>query len=294
MMRAACALMAVFSIAAHAAAVAVNDDRGRRIALDAPAQRIVTLAPALTELVYAAGAGDRLIAVARFSDYPPTATALQQIGDASRIDIERVLTLKPDLIVGWKSGNQAADIERLERLGFTAYVAEPDTLAAIPQTLRALGALAGTSATAQRAARDFEQSIAALRARYGARPTVPVFYEIWHAPLMTVNGRHIISDVIRLCGGRNVFDGAPTLVPVVSLESVLAAQPDAIVGGGSATMTAEDLAAEWRNEMPALAALPTIYVNPDLIQRQTPRILDGARAICERLENVRETADERR
>ena len=287
-MRAVCALLAAVAIVAHAGAVAVHDDRGKIIALAAPAQRIVTLAPSLTELVFAAGAGDRLVGVARFSDYPPAANRIPLIGDSSRIDLERVSSLAPDLIVGWKSGNQIADIERLEQLGFKVYVAEPDTLSAIPQTLRALGALAGTSTAAQRAASSFERDIATLRTQYGGHRTVAVFYEIWHTPLMTINGRHIISDIIRLCGGRNVFADAPTLAPTVSLESVIAARPEIIIGGGSAA-TPQSFAAQWRRhaDFAELAQLPTLYVPPDLIQRQTPRILDGAHLICEGLERAR-------
>jgi len=287
-MRAVCALLAVFSIAAYAGAITVNDDRGNLVVLAAPAQRIVSLAPSLTELVFAAGAGGRLVGAARFSDYPPAAKNIPLIGDASRIDLERVLSLAPDLIVGWKSGNQIADIERLEQLGFKVYVAEPVTLTAIPQTLRVIGALTGTADTAQRAALDFERGIAALRAQYGARRTVPVFYEIWHTPLMTVNGQHIISDAISLCGGKNVFASAPVLVPVVSLESVIMVRPAVVIGGGSAT-TAAEFAAQWRRHagFAELADVPALYVDPDLIQRQTPRILDGARVICEDLESIR-------
>jgi len=287
-MRATCALLAIFPIAVHAGTITVNDDRSNAIVLAAPAQRIVALAPSLTELVFAAGAGSRLVGVARFSDYPSAAKNIPLIGDASRIDLERVLSLAPDLIVGWKSGNQIADLDRLEQLGFKVYVAEPDTLTAISKTLRSLGALAGTTDAAQRATFEFERGIAALRAQYGTRRTVPVFYEIWHMPLMTVNGRHVISDVIRLCGGENVFASVPVLAPVVSLESVLAAHPAGIIGGSSAT-TPEEFAGQWRRyaSFAQLAGVPTLYVHPDLIQRQSPRILYGARVICEQLESIR-------
>ncbi len=274
--------------AAHAAAIAVTDDRGKPVMLSAPAQRIIALAPFVTELAYAAGAGDKLVGVARFSDYPQAAKNIPQIGDASRIDLERVLSLQPDLIVGWKSGNQVADIERLERLGFKTYVAEPATIAAIPQLLRAIGSLAGTSAIAQGTAEEFERSVTALRERYGARPKVRVFYEIWHQPLMTVNGRHMISDVIRLCGGANVFSGSVTLTPVVSLESVIAAQPEAVIGGSSAT-TPEEFAAQWRSyeSFVKLRNVKAMFVDPDRIQRQTPRILQGVETVCRHLDAVR-------
>jgi iron complex transport system substrate-binding protein len=272
----------------HAAGITVTDDRGKPVILAAPAQRIVALAPFVTELVNAAGAGDKLVGVARFSDYPASAKDMVQIGDASRIDLERVLSLKPDLIIGWRSGNQAADIEHLEQLGFMAYVAEPSTLAAIPQLLRAIGSLAGTSAIAQGTADRFQRGVAALRERYSTRARVRVFYEIWHAPLMTINGRHMISDVIKLCGGSNVFAGLATLTPVVSLESVIAARPEVVLGGSSAT-TPQEFAAQWRSYegFVRLHDVKAMFVDPDLIQRQTPRILEGAQTVCGYLDNVR-------
>jgi iron complex transport system substrate-binding protein len=282
----------LFAVAAgaHAGAVTVTDDRGKAVTLPLPAQRIVTLAPSVTELVYAAGAGDRLVGVASYSDYPPAAGTLAQVGDASRIDFERVLSLNPDLVIGWKSGNHAADVERIEQLGFPVFMVEPETLGAISQSLRAVGALAGTAATAQRAAEEFEHGVAVLRKRYAARAKVRVFYEIWHAPLMTVNGRHMISDVIRLCGGANVFAGLAPLTPVVSLEGVIAAQPEVVLGGSSATTT-EEFAAQWRRyeQFTELRNVRALYVDPDRIQRQTPRVLEGAETVCRHLDEVRST-----
>ncbi len=276
------------ALSARGAEITSTDDRGRALTLPAPAQRIVALAPSITELAYAAGAGGRLVGVARYSDFPAAAKGIPQVGDASRIDLERVLSLKPDLVIGWKSGNQVADIERLETLGFKVYSVEPATLAAIPQLLRTVGLLAGTGAIAQGAADEFERGIAALRERYGARRKVRVFYEIWHTPLMTVNGRHMISDVIRLCGGSNVFTQLATLTPVVSLEGVIARQPEVVLGGSSAT-TPDEFAAQWRRYegFVKLRGVKAMYVDPDRIQRQTPRILEGAQTVCEHLEQVR-------
>jgi iron complex transport system substrate-binding protein len=276
------------SAASHAAGISIIDDRGVRVVLPATARRIVALAPSITELVFAAGAGAKLIGAPRFSDFPAAAKALPQIGDASRIDLERVLSLKPDLVLAWKTGNHAADFERLEKLGFAVFVAEPGTLAAIPRLLRAMGLLAGSAPAAELAASGFERGIAALRARYGARSRVRVFYEIWHQPLMTVSGRHMISDVIELCGGSNVFSAAPTLTPIVSLESVIAARPEVVLGGSSAT-TRDEFVAPWTRDAgyAGLRNVRAMYVDPDYIQRQTPRILQGAQMVCEQLETVR-------
>lgn len=266
---------------------ALEDDRGKALRLNAPAARIVTLAPHLAEIVFAAGAGDKLAGVADFSDFPPAAQRLPRVGDAARVDPETILLLKPDLILGWKSGNQRGDIERLDALGLRVFVTEPLRLADIGRLIRSVGKLAGTAERAEEAATAFEREMASLRERFGKRPAVRVFYEIWHRPLLTVNGRHMISDVIGLCGGVNVFADAPLLTPAVSLESVLAARPQAIIGGGSAG-SAADFAARWRAyRLAGLRDVVLVHVPPDEIQRATPRTVAGARILCEGLEKAR-------
>jgi iron complex transport system substrate-binding protein len=273
-----------------ARAVELRDDRGATIRHHVPATRIVTLAPHLAEAAFAAGAGGKLVGVARFSDFPAAARRLPRIGDAARVDLERVLALEPDLILAWQSGNQAADVARLERLGLAVFVTEPRRLGDIARLLRTIGRLAGTARSAEEAARAFEGDIETLRARYGARPPVRAFYEIWHRPLLTVNGGHMISDVVELCGGVNVFADAPLLTPTVSIEAVLAARPQVILGGSSAVAPGE-FVAQWRRyAIEGLKGVPVFYVAPDIIQRATPRIAEGAKAICGSLEKVRSAA----
>jgi iron complex transport system substrate-binding protein len=282
---------AAFLVAALATAplpaVQLSDDRGVVVDLATRPARIIALSPHLAETVYAAGAGPQLTAVVRYSDFPPSAGRLPQVGDASRIDIERIIALKPDLILGWQSGNPTGDLQRLERLGFRLFVTEPKRLSDIARLVRAIGALAGTEAAAETAAASFESDLEVLRARYSSREPIRVFYEIWHRPLLTVNRAHLISDVIALCGGRNVFAAAAVLTPSVSLEAVLAARPQVILGGSSATRP-EELSSEWQHApIAALRGLPVRYVPSDLIQRQTPRIAAGARTVCEHLDDVR-------
>jgi iron complex transport system substrate-binding protein len=255
--------------------------------LAAPAQRIVTLAPHLTEIVFAADAGAKLVGVARYSDHPQAALRLPLIGDAAQVEAERVLALKPDLVLAWRSGNPAAEVARLEQLGLAVFVTEPAQLTDIPRLLRAVGALAGTTAAAARESEKFINKIKYLRKTHQDSPPLRVFYEIWHRPLLTVNGRHMISDVIALCGGVNVFADAPALTPTVSAESVLAARPEVIIGGASA-VTPEAFAAQWRGHpVASLRELPVFHVPPDLIQRATPRIAEGAQAVCDALARVR-------
>jgi iron complex transport system substrate-binding protein len=203
------------------------------------------------------------------------------------VDFERVAAAKPDLILAWKSGNSAADVSRLEQLGYPAFVSEAARLADIPRLLRAIGTLAGTQPAAAAAAADFEREIGALKSRYARARKLRVFYLIWHRPLLTVNGAHSISDVIALCGGENVFADVGQLTPAVTLEAVIAAKPEVILGGASADGE-KDFAARWRaSSLAPLSGLPAYFIDPDLIQRQTPRIVDGARAVCAALDQVR-------
>lgn len=276
-----------FASVAGAQQVSIVDDRGRKITLAAPAQRIVALAPHLAELAFDAGAGRRLVGVARFSDFPPAARDIPQVGDSAQLNAERIVALKPDLILVWKSGNPPGDVGRLESLGYPVYTSEPARLADVPRLLRAIGALAGTGASAEKAAADFERQIGALRKRHASARKVRVFYEIWRKPLLTVNGGHLICDVIALCGGENVFADLRPLTPNVTLEALIAAKPEVILGG---TRPGGDEAytREWRAQaMEPLRALPVFYVDPDLMQRPTRRILKGAEAICAHLEKVR-------
>lgn len=272
------------------AALSLKDDRGQTIELARPARRIVSLAPFITELVYAAGAGERLVAVTAYSDYPPAARRLPQVGDAVSLDLEHLIALKPDLVIAWQSGNRPIDVTRLEQLGIPCLVVEAQQLDDIPRLLRLIGAATG-AAEANGAASGFERRLEALRARYRNSPPLRVFFEIWHAPLMTVSGRHFASAALAVCGGVNVFADAPGLTPNVSVEGVLAADPQVILGGASSSQETE-LAGNWRqfSELSAVRDRHIFYVHPDLIQRQTPRILEGIMQICQHLDAVRRSA----
>jgi iron complex transport system substrate-binding protein len=275
-------------IAALASSAAeLRDDRGRTMAVPAPAERIIALSPHLAEIVFAAGAEARLVGVVRYSDYPAAAKRLPSVGDASRIDLERVIALEPDLILGWRSGNPAFDVERMQRLGLRVFMTEPRRIADIARLLRVVGELAGSSKAADAAATELERALAELRTRYSKRRPVRVFYEIWHQPLLTINGEHLINDVVELCGGVNIFARAAALTPSVSLEAVMSRHPEVVLGGSSAG-SSDDLIGQWRRQpITALRDLPVHYVPPDLIQRQTPRIAEGARMVCAHLERVR-------
>ena len=272
---------------AHAGIV-VSDDLGTRLRLERPAQRIITLAPHLTETLFAAGAGERLIGAVAFSDYPEAAKKAASVGGYSQLDLEAITALKPDLIIAWHSGNAPKHIDKLRALGLPVYVSQPQHIDDIASEIERLGLLAGSETTARMAAKNFRERLLQLRQRYADRPPVRTFYQVWNQPLTTVGGRQIISDVIRLCGGENVFSRLDSLAPTLSEEAVLAANPEVIVASGMDAARPEWLD-RWRRWGSLLAVTQDnlFFVPPDLIQRHTPRLLDGAEQLCRQLETAR-------
>ena len=276
-------------IAATAQAeIVIRDDTGATLRLPQPARRIVSLAPHLTENLYAAGAGERLVGAVDYSDFPEAANRIPRVGGYSRPDLEAIVALKPDLVLTWQSGNADAVVAKLKALGLTVYQAQPDRLEDIPAGIEKLGRLAGTEAPAAKAAAHFRQRLADLRRQYAGRPAVPLFYQVWHRPLLTVGGGQIISDVIRLCGGENVFAALPSKAPGVSVEAVLAADPEAIVASGMGRNAVVGLD-DWRKwaRLKAVTRGNLFFVPSDLMQRPTPRLLDGAEQLCRHLETAR-------
>lgn len=264
----------------------VTDDAGHRLTLLAPARRIVSLAPHATELLYAAGAGDQVIGVSEFSDYPQKARQVPRIGSAAALDLERIVGLKPDLVVAWSSGNAAAQITRLKNLGIPVFESEPHDFAGIASNIERLAQLAGTEAAGRAAASSFRARLDLLSGRYARRAPVRVFYQVWDKPLMTLNGQHMVSAVMRLCGGHNIFDSLPQLAPMVGVEAVVRADPEVIIGDSAEQNNAPSA---WRRfpKMTAVARGNLFMLDPDLLTRPGPRIIDGAEQMCQRLETAR-------
>lgn len=270
------------------AAVTVVDDVGRTVTLAQPARRVVSLAPHVTELLFAAGGGARVVGAVNYSDYPEAAKKLPQVGSYNKLDFERVLALKPDLLVVWHSGNPVRQVEQLERLGIPVYHSEPGRLAQIGDSLLRLGRLLGTEPAAQAAARDYGDRIAALKARYSGRPPVTVFYQVWPKPLYTLNDDHIASDMVRLCGGRNLFGALKTIAPEVGIEAVIEADPEVILVGGRDN-PADPGGKMWQafKGMTAVRRDNIFTIDGDLTNRAGPRTAEGAAQLCAMLEEAR-------
>jgi len=270
------------------AEIVVRDDAGNDVHLNTPARRIVTLAPHSAESLYAAGAGAYLVGTVDYSDYPPAARKVPRIGGYSRLDLEAIVALKPDLVIAWQSGNAAVQVDKLRALGLTIFITQPNLMADVAHQLEQLGQLAGTEKTANAAASAFRQRQEALRTANAGKPKVRVFYQIWKNPLVTVGGPQIITDAIHLCGGENIFGQLTRMAPTVSVEAVLEADPEIIIATGMG-----DARPEWLHDwdkwtrMTAVRRGNLFHINPDIMQRHTPRILDGAEQLCAHLDVAR-------
>ena len=275
-------------IAVPAQAITVQDFSGREVTLDQPATRIVALAPHIVENLYSAGAGDKLVGVVSYSNFPDEAKNVPEVGTYNAFSLEQVLALQPDLVVMWGSGNGMQTLSTFEALGIPVYVSELRQLSDVPKSIRNLSQLAGTPAIGEAEASRIETELNALHRRYGEKRSLSVLYQIWNDPLQTVNGEHLISEIISLCGGYNIFGDARSLAPRVSIESVLLRDPDAIVASGMGEARPEWLD-QWRAypSLTAVADEALFFVNPDHLQRPSARIVLGAQSLCQQLDQIR-------
>jgi len=252
------------------------------------APRIISLSPHITELLFAAGAGDRIVGVDDASDYPPAVAGIARVGEPSALDVEGLLRLKPTLIVLWDSGTPARRKAELQRLNIRLYVTDQHRLDDIGTALLEFGRFAGTEPTAAAAARRYRDELAALRAQYAARPRLKVFYQVWDRPLYTLSGTHLVSEVLSLCGGDNVFADLTTLAPAIDREAVLTRNPDVILIAASGAEGAKQRA-DWDRfgYIRAVRNHHVFSVDPSLVGRMAPRILQGVHEVCDLLDAAR-------
>ena len=269
-------------------AVEVTDYTGRTIRLAAPAERVVALAPHLVENIFTAGAGDTLVGVVEYSNYPLEALSIPIVGGYEKTNHEKILELNPDLILAWESGNSHSSVKRLRELGFPVYINQPDKLEDVARSIRDIGVLTGRNETAEEAATEYLSVLEKVRTAYRNVDKVTAFYQVWNKPLQTINGQHIISDAMATCGGVNIYADEFAVAPVINIESILERDPQVIIASGMSSARPEWLD-DWL-EWPALSAVKEgnlFFVNPDHIQRHTVRILLGIESICLQLDEAR-------
>lgn len=273
---------------ARAAPASVLDDTGTTITLAQPARRVVSLAPHLTELVFAAGGGAQVVGVTRYSDFPAEVLKLPLVGDAFALNLEAIAALKPDLVLLWSSGTNERAKAQLRALKIPVFESEIRSVDGIAATLGKLGTLLGTESQAQMAARQLQADWQTLNEQYAKRASVRVFYQLWHEPLMTLNGEHLISGAISACGGINVFAALPTLTSTVSWEAAVKADPQLIATAGA---KADDAHLEgWQRFGARVSAVRDeryALVPGELIARMGPRFVQGARQLCEAIDKAR-------
>lgn len=267
--------------------ISVVDDQGQVLILPQPANRVISLAPHVTENLYAIGAGDLLVGAVSYSDYPEAAKYLPRVGDYANLNIERILSLQPDLVVAWIDGSPGSQLERIESLGIPVLRESPDSFAEIASALRRLGAVTGRNEGAEQAATDLEQRIRVLREKHRSQTPLRVFYQLWHQPLITANSSQLIDQIIQLCGGGNIFANRPEVAPRVNVEAVIAADPDLILAG------VERHDPHWRDHWQPWSQMKVIRyqllygVDADAIHRATMRAVDGAEQVCIQLDEAR-------
>lgn len=271
-----------------AAEVVVVDDNGQQIKLAVPAKRIVSLAPNITEVLFHIGAGEKIVGADEYSNYPEEAKDILRVNNHAAANYELILSLEPDLVIAWQSGNGNKIIDPLRKLGIPVFVVETNKMDAIPSLFRRFGKLSGHGDQAEQRAHEFSRRLQELRAAQVGKSVIKVFYQIWDEPLITLNGEHMVSDIINLCGGVNVFSDAIPLVPYVNIETVVAADPEVIIAGGSR----EERPAwfeSWQKWSGISAVINQhIYLIPsDLMQRHSARILDGMELMCAHLDSAR-------
>lgn len=286
-------IMHAIALQAHAA-ISVTDDAGNVITLASPAKRIISLSPHVTEMIFAAGAGEQIIGTVKYSDYPAAAKAIPRVGDNRQLDIERIIAMKPDLLVVWMHGAFERQLEPLRKSGIPYYFSEPHKLEQIPETLLKLGSLFGTEKQARAAAGAFSQQLLQLSARYQKQSTVRTFYQVWGKPIFTLNDKNIVSDVIRVCGGKNIFGHLSAAAPTLSTEAVIQENPELILSGDSENQGVSGIE-QWKTfgTMLAVKNRNLVAIDGDQLNRAGPRIIDGAKAVCEAMDNARKHRGEK-
>ena len=277
------------------AAHTVSDDLSREVTVRDPPLRIVSLTPGATEMLFAAGAGGQVIATVEYSDEPPAARRLTRIGDVAAVDMERLVALRPDVVVAWPAGGNPAQREKIARLNIPLYQQQVVRLADLPGSVRRLGALAGTAAAAERAAHDIEARLAALKRTYAARgagkaPTV--LLQVWNRPVYTVGGRHLMSDALAICGAHNVFADLPEAGPLVDTEAVIGRDPDIIIAAAPPGEGAAWLA-DWKR-FATLAAVRSgrlVVFEDQALSRLGPSVIDATEGLCRAIARVARGAD---
>lgn len=269
-------------LAVASSAFAEENSKGK------PAERIVSLAPHITEMLFEIGAGEKVVATVDYANHPEAAKAIPRIGGHYGINIEKLLLLKPDLVLFWQGGNKAQDLAKMQQLGLNVVLNEPVYLEYVAKELVKLGKLTGNEQQAQQKADAFLTNLNVIKSRYASKNTLSTFYQLWSTPLMTINKDSWINQLVSACNARNIFSESPTKTPQVSIENVLVAKPDIIVIP-DANSTSPQPSVGWESwpQIPAVTKQQIIHVNGDVMHRFSPKMLSGLADMCHQIDAFR-------
>ena len=255
--------------------------------VDFKAKRIISLSPAITELVFSAGAGSKLVGVSRFSDFPSEARLIPEIGDAYSLDLERIVELNPELIIAWSQVSIHKDLDRFNHLGFQVLKIEIKNLQDIPNLIRLIGKLAETDEQAELTASQYEKILFRIKQNNESRALIKALQLIWLQPLITFGKDHLINEILGVCGGENAANFFSGNTFTLSTESMVAANPEVIFNSTAA------LPAEVRQLFRKLSSIGAVkndhifFIPPDLIFRETVRVLDAIQMVCNYFDEIR-------
>lgn len=272
-----------------AKSIKISDDAGKSITLTKPAQRIISLAPNITEILFAIGAGKNIVGVSDASDYPAAAKKIPIVANAVDLNLEAIIALHPDLIVAWQGGNPTAQLLELKKFGIPVYCARFENSSDITRTMTNLATLTGNEAYAGPIIKKIQNQFRQLRAQYGRKPKLTVFYQLWQTPLLTINQHSIINKIITMCAGINIFANTRGAAPEVGVESVLEKNPQIIITSENKS----NWQAYWR-AWPQILAVKNhnlFSIPADLIERPGPRLVTGAQMLCMDLELARKKSE---
>lgn len=253
-----------------------------------PKQRIVALAPHIVEMLFDIGAGDKIVGTVEYADFPDAALDIPRVGSYHGMQIEKLLALNPDLVIVWKSGNSQSDIDKMKRLGLKVVFSNPKDIEDVATELRYFGELSGNQEQAETVALAYEKRLTKLRVENKAKQSIPVFYQLWSEPMMTINGTTWINQLVEVCQGENVFKSNPTPYPKISTENVIVAQPHLIILPDENSDKPQPII-NWQKwpEIPAVKNNKFIHVDADLLHRFSTRMLSGIEDMCEKIDQLR-------
>ncbi len=271
-------IIAASSVPAWAAGRTIVDQAGRTVTVPDNPARIISLAPNITEIIFAVGAGDKIVGVSEYSDYPPEAAGIPQVGSYIKPNLEAIIALKPDLVIATADGEKRVEINRLAALGIAVYIINPKTIAGVVATVREIGLLTGRAAEAEETARAMEERIERVRARVAGLPRVSTLLVLNTNPLITVNGNTFQDEMMTAAGGRNIASAERIRYPTLTYEEVVVRAPEVII---MTTMSPDEnyrtVAAGWArfNTVPAVKTGRIFVIDSDIVDRPSPRMVQG-------------------